>query len=127
MTPKCRDCKWWCGEVTRIGRECMQPENQAKWDHEKTLWMGEYRHPNARYKKAAALACKKFEPKEVKRKMECRIKAFFEKDNPKCAYAGENLTEHCVNECGYYEKYQDLSMEARMVEAEIRAESGESY
>ena len=57
----CRECKWLKGERTSHGIECMQPDNQAKWDRNKTLWMGEYRMPHARWKHPIAQACKRFE------------------------------------------------------------------
>ena len=60
----CRDCKWLTGERTSNGIECMNPENQAKWEERMTLWMGEFRMPNAGWKHPSANACKRFEPIE---------------------------------------------------------------
>lgn len=58
---KCRDCKWLTGKRTSHGYECMNPEKQAIWNERLTLWMGELRMPNARYKHPVAKACKRFE------------------------------------------------------------------
>lgn len=60
----CADCKWLKGKKTGKGIECMQPDKQAEWDRRKTLWMGEFRMPNARYKPRSGKACKRFEPIE---------------------------------------------------------------
>lgn len=60
----CRYCKWLTGVKTPKGIECMNPEKQAEWERRKTLWMGEFRMPNARYKQPCANACKRYEPME---------------------------------------------------------------
>lgn len=57
--PKCRDCKWWCGKLTSIGRECMNPQLQWKWK-------GKAWQMSARYKPRCQVACKgHFEAKAV--------------------------------------------------------------
>ena len=61
---KCKECRWLTGERKSRGVECMQPDKQEKWNKAKSLWMGEFRRDNARYKQPNAPACKKFEAKE---------------------------------------------------------------
>ncbi len=62
---RCRDCKWWCGKLSSIGRECMNPELQWKWKSS-VYTRGVTWQVSARYKAGCQKACKvHFEPKEV--------------------------------------------------------------
>ena len=64
---KCRDCKWLTGKRSSIGIECMQPDNQKKWNEKEEV----RRRANiyfvkvvARYRQPSAKACKRFEGRE---------------------------------------------------------------
>lgn len=61
---KCKDCRFHCGRTSSVGRECMQPDNQAKWNEKQALLdaRGIARKITARFKQPSANACKKFEP-----------------------------------------------------------------
>lgn len=65
--PRCKECKYLAGRRSSVGIECIQPDNQKKWDAKEE----ERRRENhwhikvtARYKQNSAKACKRFEPKE---------------------------------------------------------------
>ena len=62
--PKCKDCAHLCGRTSSVGIECMQPDNQKKWNEKQALLnaRGIARKVSARYKQPSAKACKKFEP-----------------------------------------------------------------
>lgn len=47
-TKCCRDCRWWSGERSRVGKKCENPKRT-------------FRTPIARYKESATRACKMFE------------------------------------------------------------------
>ena len=47
-TKCCRDCKWWTGEKTCVGRKCENPKST-------------FNTPVAQYKQSATRACKMFE------------------------------------------------------------------
>lgn len=55
----CGTCKWRCGRKTSVGIECMQPDNQKKWQAKDIP----HRECCARYKQAGA-TCKRYERKE---------------------------------------------------------------
>ena len=61
---KCQDCKYWKGEKTIIGRECLNPQKQQIWKEkeERYIRLG-YANTTvtAKYKYATAPACKCFE------------------------------------------------------------------
>ena len=66
MNRKCKECKWLTGEKRSIGVECMNPENQKKWNEREILRKkAGYSHPEvvARYKQPSGKACSKFEPR----------------------------------------------------------------
>ena len=54
----CRDCKWWCGEKTSVGRRCMNTNRKSfNVSKRQTNW----------YKYPCTKACVSgFEPKEDK-------------------------------------------------------------
>lgn len=62
--PKCKDCAHLCGRTSSVGIECMQPDNQKKWNEKQELLnsRGIARKVAARFKQPSAKACKKFEP-----------------------------------------------------------------
>lgn len=63
---KCKDCKWLIGKRSSIGIECMQADNQEKWEHQTMLNQiaGKfYPEVTARYKAPSTKACKRYEPK----------------------------------------------------------------
>ena len=67
ITNRCRDCKWWCGKLSSIGRECMNPELQWKWKSS-VYTRGVTWQVSARYKAGCQKACKvHFEPKEARK------------------------------------------------------------
>lgn len=69
---KCKDCKHWSGEQTTVGRECLHPLKKKMWDAKEEVYtkLG-YRNPcvTARYKYASATACKQFEARHYKYKV----------------------------------------------------------
>jgi len=61
---KCKDCRWRTGRTSSVGVECMQPDNQRRWNEKEEA----RRRANiyftkvmARYKMPSTRACKKFE------------------------------------------------------------------
>ena len=65
--PRCRDCKWRTGRMSSIGIECMQPDNQEKWNEKEKIRTEAkvfYPHVVARYKTKSHRACKRFERRE---------------------------------------------------------------
>lgn len=64
---KCKDCKWLTGRRSKVGVECMQPDNQKKWAQQAELNKKSgafYTDVVAKYKAPTAKACTKYEPKE---------------------------------------------------------------
>lgn len=62
--PTCSDCIWYTGSTSSVGRECMQPENQRKWNEkEEARRRADVRFVRvvARFKQPSTRACKKFE------------------------------------------------------------------
>lgn len=60
----CRDCRWRTGRVSSVGVECMQPENQKRWNEREEARRRANIHfvkVVARYKMPSTRACKKFE------------------------------------------------------------------
>jgi len=61
---KCKDCRWHTGATSSVGRECMQPENQKKWNELQEIRERAHIYHTkvvARYKPRSAKACKRFE------------------------------------------------------------------
>ena len=64
---KCKDCRWHTGRVSSVGVECMQPDNQRRWnEREEARRRADiyYVKVVARYKPNSARACRKFERRE---------------------------------------------------------------
>ena len=58
----CRECSWLCGRKSSIGIECMQPQNQAKWNEKDEIRIKHGWHASAtRYKSPSGKACRKFQ------------------------------------------------------------------
>lgn len=63
---KCKDCKWLKGKVSSVGVECLQPDNQKRWNEkeaERIALRKYYPKVVARYKMPSHRACKRFEGK----------------------------------------------------------------
>ena len=61
---KCKDCRWHTGKMTSVGRECMQPDNQWKWNELQEIRERagiRFRKVVTRYKPDSARACRRFE------------------------------------------------------------------
>lgn len=61
---KCRECKHLIGRKSSVGIECMQADNQAKWNalEQKNIKANKlYPKVTARYKQPSAKACRRFE------------------------------------------------------------------
>ena len=56
----CKDCKYWTGEKTVIGRECRNPVNQDKWQ-KKMVW--NHGSATVSIKPAGYKACRQFDEK----------------------------------------------------------------
>ncbi len=61
---KCKECKWLKGKRSSVGIECLQPDNQKRWNEKEAerIRAGRF-YPKvvARYKMPSHTACKKFE------------------------------------------------------------------
>ena len=55
--PVCGGCVYLTGHRSSVGIECLNPENQARWDRS-------INH-TARYKYVSTKACKKYKAKEI--------------------------------------------------------------
>lgn len=60
---KCGQCKWLAGERHSIGIECLQPENQKKWNGLDKF--NPFGTCVARYKYPSTRACLRFEEKDT--------------------------------------------------------------
>lgn len=63
-TFRCGDCKWLKGRRSSVGIECLQPENQKRWnekEQQKIKANERFTKVVARYKYPSHMACKKFE------------------------------------------------------------------
>lgn len=61
---RCADCRWRKGPTSSVGRECMQPENQRRWNEKEEARRRanvRFVKVTARYKMPSQRACKKFE------------------------------------------------------------------
>lgn len=65
--PKCRECRYLIGKRRSVGIECMQTDNQKKWNalEEENIKAGKF-YPKvvARFKQPSTKACRRFEVKE---------------------------------------------------------------
>ena len=57
--PTCRECKWWTGKKSSVGRECMNPIKQEQWSRRKQT-------PTCHIKESGTKACKHFEKGDTK-------------------------------------------------------------
>lgn len=65
--PRCKECKYLTGRRSSVGIECIQPDNQKKWNkkQEERIRNNAYIVTvTARFKQPSMRACKRFEPKE---------------------------------------------------------------
>lgn len=64
--PKCRECRYLIGKKSSVGIECMQADNQKKWNtlEEENIKAGKFfPKVTSRFKEPSSKACRRFEVK----------------------------------------------------------------